>query len=274
MMFAENDLLIEKKKRDYAWSMHKFHFHNRFEIYYIASGERKILCDKVVFELRTGDALLLRPNELHKSTGTQSQEKYGVEFSKNYLNYYFTENMQEHLLHCFSYGLIHLNETERIRFEQTYLNMHNEYVHGKCCALRLVELLTILDDAGERSKIEHRETSRIGHNICERSSLILSYLEENYRNIKSIDDIANGVHLNKNYLCRLFKRETGMTIMDYLQHYRIQHACEMIASTSNKISDVAVCCGFENTSHFIKLFKSLIGCTPGAFRKLCKISSQ
>lgn len=267
MRFSENDLLIDRMQRDYAWTMHKFHYHDRYEIYYLASGSRTILRDKTIYELFPGDVMLLRPNVLHKGAGPAAHEKYGAEFSRAFLSSLFTERMQELLLSCFKYDFIRLNDEERIEFERIYLNMLDRYSSDGDCFAELCMLLRLLDRAGKRCEHEQRETRRLTPSASSRSEDILTYIEENFRNIRSVDEIAAGIHIDKSYLCRLFKHENGMTVMDYLWHFRVQHACEYLATTEYSVNETARLCGFENTSHFISVFKRLIGSTPGQFRK-------
>jgi AraC-like DNA-binding protein len=58
-----------------------------------------------------------------------------------------------------------------------------------------------------------------------------------------------------------------MTVMDYLYDYRVLQACEMLNNTDKAVGEIALLCGFGNTSHFIKTFKSMLDCTPAKFRK-------
>lgn len=267
MKFSKKDIFIEIKRRDYAWSMAKFHCHDSYEIYYLASGKRTILSEQKIYDLHTGDVLLWRPNFLHKGAGSDTHEKFGIEFSKNFLNYYFTSNMQKELLNCFNYNIIHLHTEDKKKFETLYEKMYDEYTNGDLYAVTIAEILLLLDRAGKQYENEMRQSHNSPSKTSERINTILSYIEENFSDIKSIDEIAEHSYINKSYLCRLFKKETNMTVMDYLYNYRIQQACEMLTSSENSVAQTAQLCGFENTSHFIKMFKTMLGCTPGQFRK-------
>lgn len=270
MQFSRNDLFIEIKRRDYMWGMRSCHIHDSYEIFFLAEGDRTFLFDRYVYDLHPGDLILLRPNVLHKGSFSRFHIKYGAEFSQKFLDYYFTEQMQDKLLQCFKNNIIRLNENEQYEFKRLFSKMHGEYKSGKMCALTLSDLLLMLDAAGRRSERKLRESTGAPADVSDGANNILTYIEEHYSTIRSVDEIANEVHLNKSYMCRLFKHETGMTVMDYLQHYRIQQACEKLTTTESKITDIAGQCGFENTSHFIRVFKDFIGSTPGRFRRSYK----
>lgn len=270
MKFSGNDFFIEEKNRDYAWSMHKFHYHNSYEIYYLTSGKRTILFENKIYNLQPGDLLLMCPNVLHKGAGTDAHGKLGIQFSEKFLDYYFTKSIQEDLLHCYKYNMIRLSSDEQKQFEALYHKIYSEYASENLYAVTLAQLLLMLNDAGKRHENEIRGIDTFSSKNPERIRCILSYIEENFSSVKSVDEIAEHFYLNKSYLCRLFKKETNMTVMDYLYNYRIQQACERLTDTKSTIAEIALHCGFENTSHFIKLFKSMLDCTPGQFRKARK----
>lgn len=81
------------------------------------------------------------------------------------------------------------------------------------------------------------------------------------------EDIANQVFLNPDYLTRVFKKETGLSISDYLQQQRIEYAKELLRNTEQSISDIAVQVGYSNLSYFSTLFKKAVGVNPGEYRR-------
>lgn len=265
MQFEKKDFFIEDKARDYAWSMYKFHFHNSYEIYYLTSGKRTMLFEQKFYDMKPGDLLLMRPNILHKGSGADAHRKLGIEFSSRFLDHYFTQSMQKELLRCYNYSIIHLNQQEQEKFTALYKEVYSEYANKRLYAVPLSQILVLLNNAGIRQERETRGLRESKNSV--RINNIISYIEENHRIIKSVDEIAEHTYLSKSYLCRLFKKETNMTIMEYLYNYRIQQACEKLASTADSISDIAHWCGFESPSHFTKMFRAMLGCTPGQFRR-------
>lgn len=83
----------------------------------------------------------------------------------------------------------------------------------------------------------------------------------------SLDDAANRYHINKFRLCREFAAHFQDTPLQYLNHVRIEHAKDLLLNTDEKICDIGQMVGFENTNHFIRLFKEKTGVTPLKFRK-------
>lgn len=267
MQFTREDFFTEEIESVHAHSMLSFHCHNSYEIYYISYGERSVIFDQRVYTLHAGDIILHRPNLLHKGTGTKPHIKIDTEFSKNFLDHYFTETMQSELLDCFRHNFIHLRSAERGIFESLLKRLGEEYAKNELFAVTLAEILTFLCRVGKTHEGEIYLSVIAPAKVPEKVNGIIGYIEENFARIRSVDEIAEYAYLDKSYLCRMFKKETGLTIMDFLYNYRIQQACNKLLSTTHPVSAVGELCGFENTSHFIRVFRSMLGCTPGQFRK-------
>lgn len=82
------------------------------------------------------------------------------------------------------------------------------------------------------------------------------------------EDIANYVYLNPDYLTRIFKKQTGLSISDYLQQQRIDYAKNLLVETSLPVSEVALAAGYSNFSYFSTIFKKSTELNPMEFRKL------
>lgn len=83
----------------------------------------------------------------------------------------------------------------------------------------------------------------------------------------SREEIAEHVHLNSAYLSRLFKKETGLSLSDYILKVRIDKAKVLLREPNNKISKIAESVGYNHFSHFAKMFKKLVGQSPQEYRR-------
>ncbi|KOP68385.1 AraC family transcriptional regulator [Bacillus sp. FJAT-18019] len=101
------------------------------------------------------------------------------------------------------------------------------------------------------------------HSVIQR---IQYYINEHINEPITREQLANFVHLNPAYLSRLFKRELGESITDYILHVRMSLAKDLISTTSIPISDVAKTFGYNNFSHFSKMFRKVYQVSPQEFR--------
>ena len=79
--------------------------------------------------------------------------------------------------------------------------------------------------------------------------------------------LADMVYLSADHLARVFKKETGETLVKYITDKRIHAAKELLSDTKTPISQVASEVGYDNYSYFTKIFKEKTGVSPGDYRK-------
>ena len=97
---------------------------------------------------------------------------------------------------------------------------------------------------------------------------INQYLEENYRNEISLDTVAEVVNLSTSYLSFIFKENSGLNFVDYVNQFRLKKAKELLENSSYNISQIAELSGYSSANSFSKVFKKYNGISPGQYRKL------
>ncbi|WNR46940.1 response regulator [Paenibacillus roseipurpureus] len=94
----------------------------------------------------------------------------------------------------------------------------------------------------------------------------IAYIEEHYAEDITVAKLAESLHLSSNYVSNLFKSETGLRFVEYLNRYRIRKAKLLLQNPALKVYEVAEKTGFQETSYFCKVFKELEGKTVKEFR--------
>jgi AraC family transcriptional regulator len=87
-----------------------------------------------------------------------------------------------------------------------------------------------------------------------------------FRESLRVRDLAQAAGIHPVHAARIFRRYSGRTPGEYLQHLRVQAACRMIAENNDPLSAVAAQAGFADQSHMNRTFKRIIGTTPGTFQ--------
>lgn len=96
---------------------------------------------------------------------------------------------------------------------------------------------------------------------------VVFFLEENYDREITLDEVAREVGLTKEYLCSVFKKEVGQTIIHFLTSLRISHARQFLVEYPQmRIVEIARRCGFESASYFGKVFRESVGISPDRYR--------
>lgn len=93
------------------------------------------------------------------------------------------------------------------------------------------------------------------------------FIQTNYAELIRLEDVADHIYLNANYLSSLFRRETGYSVIDYINEYRIGRAMDLLLRTEDKIVDISLQVGFSNCSYFSKVFKRITKMLPHEYRE-------
>jgi YesN/AraC family two-component response regulator len=98
----------------------------------------------------------------------------------------------------------------------------------------------------------------------------IQFLGRNYDEKLTLESMAEAVYLTPQYFSRLFKKETGMSFIDYLNKIRIEHACDFLLHSDYPSYRIATECGFSDSSYFTRVFSKHMKCTPVEYRRQSK----
>ncbi len=104
----------------------------------------------------------------------------------------------------------------------------------------------------------------------DRIDQIFKYITINFQHHIALDDISQEVNMTTPSFCRYLKKATGKTFTELVNEYRIVHASKLLAEKPTSITDICYESGFNNFSHFNKLFKKTTGKSPSNFRNEMK----
>ncbi len=97
--------------------------------------------------------------------------------------------------------------------------------------------------------------------------IVKDYIDNNLDNEITRESLADMVYLNQDYLARIFKKETGESIGNYITRKRVDRAKEYLVKTKESVNTIALRVGYDNFSYFTKVFKNSAGVTPKEFRR-------
>jgi len=100
----------------------------------------------------------------------------------------------------------------------------------------------------------------------ERIKTVYDHVRANFQRTISLDEIASLSNMTVPSFCRYFKKLTGKTFTQFVNEFRIAHACKLLSETPNTIAHISYECGYNNFSHFNKHFKLYTGKNPSAYR--------
>lgn len=99
----------------------------------------------------------------------------------------------------------------------------------------------------------------------------LNYIEQNFQNDISVEDIAAFCGLNRSYFGKIFRDTVGKSPQEFLMTYRMMKAAELLKLTKLSIGDIGNAVGYSNQLHFSRAFKSIYGISPREWRNQNRI---
>ena len=123
----------------------------------------------------------------------------------------------------------------------------------------VAEVIAALGDCGP---------TRAPRGVARTAAVIVA---EAYRDTISVADLARVLAVHPVSLARAFRREYGWTISRHVRQLRVTAAAQLLASNELTLADIALETGFSDQSHFTRAFRSVIGVSPGAFRRLSAV---
>ena len=99
---------------------------------------------------------------------------------------------------------------------------------------------------------------------------ILKYIDENLYSKISIEELSYKFFFNKDYIMRLFKKETGMTIINYINKKRIYNSLVSLRETSDSILKIGLLYGYTSLEYYSETFNNVLGVSPKIYRNLYK----
>lgn len=266
LLFFIREMALDSKNRG---DLH-LHTHKEHELVYCFAGESK--------NIQKGDLYFYPAGRKHSVTieNGKAVKIWQIYFSEDLFSN--SVNMDKEALFVLGQIKLYLKRGTRIGlskigservgklFESMQWEFKNRY-HGYSWTIRLklIELLvTVIRDREFVLPIRGDIAKPLSNGHIQD---VLLYLNTNYMNQITVDEILQFCPLSRSHFHALFKNETGTTLVKYLNDLRCQRAGELLATTDDTILDIAMTCGFNNFSHFCHTFKEVYGYSPGQFRK-------
>lgn len=253
-----DDIFVTLETTTAAGSFPAFHAHNAYEIYILTSGSRNIFIGNNLYTVTAGDASMVRAQIPHRSYGKTPYSGICIEFTGAYLTAHFGLAQRQQILACFQKDVISIGENSLALLWRSATETTRGAFDKKEFLVLAAQILS---------------AERLSADVCDKRSHdsdlshIGAYIQENYRAIKGLDGLTERFGISKSYLCRMFKRQTGITVVEYINRLRIQHAYKLLQETDLSVATISRQVGFDTVIYFNRVFKKMLGETPLQARK-------
>lgn len=231
-------------------------------MYHLTSANRRYFINDKIYDLEKGDTILIAPYEIH-TTDYVGQDVYS-RFLINFTSDLFSDD-EKILLSCFNaHKVISIKNPE---FHKLFIRMKNEYDNKDDCyeivmKAILMEILAVINrecSGVDTSFKPEEENTKI--------SQILKYVNRHYRDNISLNTLSNEFSYSASYISKYFKRQIGTSLVNYVNNLKIIESQKLLQNSALNITEIALAVGFENPSHFSRVFKKMTDTSPLAYRK-------
>ena len=254
----------------------KWHYHPEIELVYINNGKGKRQVGLHLSNYDEGDLVMIGTNVPH--TGfteyfDKERKEVVVQFKPDFLGNSLEKVLEfkniKRLFEISKRGLVFSGNTKKT-IGISMLGLQYETPLQK--VLTLIKILNDLSISKDVTVLnsENFDSESIQEN--ERIKKVFNYIKLNYKEEVSLSEVSELVFMTPPSFCRYFKSKTNKTFTTFLNEYRINNALKLLAQSKLDIKNICFQCGYNNFSHFNRLFKKQISMTPSEFRK--KMSSQ
>ena len=247
------------------------HRHPDIEINYCLGGSYSIKIDHTTYDIDKGDLIVASPMAAHEILSAQGDNNLlvivvGTTLLSEYFEYFRNLPSSAHhfkLNHSFDSELCSLLE-ETANLKQNPTDFSELKIRGnlhKICACIL-----------EKMSCESKDV-RINKNMRSVSNIekALELVYHNYNEELKIEEIAELCGYSASNFCKVFRKITGTTFHNFLNNHRVQVAKDLLRETDVSVEDISYAVGFSNTKTLCRVFKSIVNCSPGQYRKTtCK----
>jgi len=252
--------------QDLAWHGSRSipgHNHDCYQLDYFYKGTGSVSIGQTEYTVRAGDLFIVNPNIHHDSRAAIDRPMEGISFKFD-----LRENGEGPSFPPLVANLGLLSRIQQRELE-TYLrkacgeaNIDSDESQRLAAALLSVFFILLLRYLADA---DHLASQHSGLGPCER---VMEYIRRHYARQITLDDLAPVAGLEPRYLCRRFSKEMGLPPIAALTRERMSAAKKLLLNTKLPITEIGIRVGYQDTYHFSKRFKEVIGVSPKRFRNM------
>ena len=241
------------------------HHHKEYEILYLAKGKMRFGIDNYEHTISEGDVIFIEPYTSHSfAPDGKDFHYYALLFDPAILG--------------------EKNDPARESFESVRFNRYvslsgdilsripalfkanSERIFGREILMKLF-IYSIINHLIATHQFSATGSLKPAQDGCSHAvSAATEYIGLNYREQIKIEDIISLVKYSQSHFMRLFKKETGYSITEYINHVRVEKACLDLMYSQKSLTEIAINNGFSTPQYFSKVFSGIMNTTPSRFR--------
>ncbi|MDD2957433.1 MAG: AraC family transcriptional regulator [Lachnospiraceae bacterium] len=250
-----------------------WHWHPELEFVYIEKGTAIVYAGNNKYCLTPGSAIFINKQIIHRFESTESTIIPNIVFSPFLLAAEESLVYQKYMKPILSSSIDCQIFAPNVPWHKEIIDILNRVFllqkQENSCELQTIQLLlnlwqilyhNIKSIATEFSnKADIQDQARL--------QIMMQYIHENYQNNISLEELTQIISLSKSSILNIFNEYVHMSPIDYVIHYKLKQAAQLLDTTENTITAIALNTGFSNVGYFCRKFKEIFKLTPSQYRK-------
>lgn len=252
------ELTVKKIETDKSWNSH---WHDYLEIRLITSGHGKVYLNGERHELKKGCLYLTTPANIHKFIPDGRVVLYNITIRESYL---FDESIVQKLFAINEmFFCLCDEEFERVLHTVELLEYENriDLEYKEQVVKKLLEYLLLFLMRKAELKPEAADTKISTIQIAQ------SFIKMHFRDDINVETVAATLGYSVGYFSTFFRKEVGVTFVQYLSDMRLEYAKKLLAVEKFTVNEICAMSGFGSYSNFLKAFKKKYGVLPKEYKK-------
>lgn len=236
------------------------HTHNHTELFFIVSGRGQFLIQNQVFPVGVNNLVIINPNVAHTEDSLNAQPLEYIVLGIEGIELATTENSNGQF--CILDHLESVEFSSCLRNILREMELKNTGYEDICQAY--MEILIIRLMRTTSLSVQSGPQTVSGNRQC---AFVRRYIDLHFKEPLTLEQLSGEAHMNKYYLSHAFKREYGVSPINYMISRRIEESKYLLAETDLSLSHIAQLLGFSSLSYFSQVFRRTQDISPMEYRQ-------
>jgi AraC-like DNA-binding protein len=243
----------------------RLHAHEHFQICYVMRGSCVHHVNQRTYVIAKGDLLAVPPFEPHRFTPSETEEVAMVQIDFMPVVVGPNELLHQNPL----FPRIQVSADNQRRIEQLIADMQQEHAAREAGYEELIKadlirlLVTLFRESSRDTELPKPQAEQQNRRLFHET---VDYIERHYTEELHLDEMAGRAAMSPTYFSYIFKVLKGQTFVQYVNDLRIRRALDLLRLTDKSIYEICFETGFNNISHFNRVFRKITGTSPMKYR--------
>ena len=236
------------------------HTHNHVELFYIIGGKGQFLINDELYPVNTNHLVIINPNVTHTEVSLNAQPLEYIVLGVDGIELAINDSSNGQF--CILDHYESLDIASCLRNILREMELKQPGYEDVCQAYMEILIIRLMRSTGLSAPTE--SASMAGNRQC---AAVRRYIDLHFKEPLTLDFLAEEAHINKYYLSHAFKREYGISPINYMTSRRIEESKYLLAETDLSMSQIAQLLGFSSLSYFSQVFHRTQDISPKEYRQ-------